>query len=108
MLASVMFSNSNRLISTTLRRLRHRPVASGKGRSRTVVQACFGSDLYGVGMSEGPRDLADGFGIEHAALYTISSAGSQSADTPCPAGRACRTSRSKLATSRNRDWEMTA
>ena len=32
-------------------------------------------------MSEDPRDLADGFGIEHAALYTISSVGSQSADT---------------------------
>ena len=92
MLASVMFSNSNRLIFTTLRRLRRRPVASGKCRSRTVVQACFGSDLYGVGMSEGPGDLADGFGIEHAALYTIFSAGSQSADTPVrqaePAGQA--------------------
>ena len=43
-------------------------------------------------MSEGPRDLADGFGIEHAALYTIFSAGSQSADTLVrqaePAGQA--------------------
>ena len=78
---SVMFSISIRLISKTLRRLRRRPVASGKCRSRTVVQACFGSDLYGVGMSGGPRDLADGFGIEHASLYTISSVRSQSADT---------------------------